>query len=261
VPISSPAPSDPAVDVVAIAKAYGSGESAFNVFEDLSFSLSRNERIGIFGANGSGKSTVLRIIAGLTAPDSGQIRYANGVDDSVGYVFQSYEQSLMPWLRCIDNIALPLYTRYGMGRAPARERVRQYLAEMDIELPLERYPYQMSGGQKQLAVIARALVIEPQLLLLDEPFASLDYLHRLSMFALLERDWQAKPKATIFISHDVDEALLASDRLLVLGDEPSRIVDVVEVPLPRPRGVAAISLPEFGELRRRVLSHFPVPAE
>ena len=164
----------------------------------------------------------------------------------------------MPWLRGIDNIALPLFTRSYISKDTARATVRRYLSQLGIELPLERFPYQMSGGQKQLAAIARALVTQPRLLLLDEPFASLDYLHRLNMLALLERDWQTQPKTTIFISHDVDEALLASDRLLVLGDHPSRIVDMVEVPLARPRSAEVISLPLFSKLRQRVLGHFPV---
>lgn len=252
--------SDPAIEVRSVGKSFGDSDTPFRLFENLNLTIGRNERLAIFGANGSGKSTLLRILAGLTEPDTGEVLRASNMDASIGYVFQGYDQSLMPWLSCIDNVGLPIAIRDEGSWREARTRASEFLAELKIQLPLDRYPYQMSGGQKQLAVIARALIVQPTLFLLDEPFASLDYLNRLNMLGVLEVDWERRPKTTVFVSHDVDEALLVCDRLVVLGGQPSRFVDSIEVPLSRPRTAAAISSAVFGDLRDRVLRHFPTEA-
>ena len=197
------------------------------------------------------------MLAGITPPDGGELHVSRAVANSIGYVFQDYEQSLMPWLSCEDNISLPLVSAGSISHEVARQRVREFAAELQLDLPLGNYAYQMSGGQQQLTSFARALITEPMLLLLDEPFASLDYLNRMSMLRALDRDWARRPKTIVLVTHDVDEAILASDRVLVLGGRPSTIVELIDVPVPRPRAPAAISTPEFGDVRARVLAHFP----
>jgi sulfonate transport system ATP-binding protein len=212
------------------------------VLDGVDVSIDRGEVVALLGASGSGKSTLLRVLAGLDDEASGRV----SVPASRAVVFQ--EHRLLPWKRVADNVAL------GVRAEDAASRVAAALAEVGLADRGRAWPAELSGGQSQRVAIARALVREPELLLLDEPFGALDALNRLKMQALFGRLRAAHGFAALLVTHDVDEAILLSDRVLVLED--GRIVEDIEVALEHPRAVDA---PGFAGLRRRLLTLLRVP--
>jgi len=241
-----------------ISKSFGRGENPHVVLKSFSMDVLQGEFLSIFGPNGCGKSTLLHLIAGILDPEEGKIthHYGENPDRSCGIVFQNYEKSLMPWRTCLDNIIFPLESLNYMTKGARREKARSILEELDLDLPLDHYPYQMSGGQKQLTCIARAMVRRPSLLLLDEPFASLDYSTRMDMQETLQNIWQKTGVTTIFISHEIDEAIFLADRLLLLTPRPARAAEWFKINLPRPRDLASFSSGDFVELRSRIIARF-----
>lgn len=243
-----------ALSLSGVEKAFGPTQ----VLDAVSIDASEGEFLSLFGPNGCGKTTLVNIIAGITQPDEGSVQFLARENDStrmVGIVFQDYDKSLLPWRTCLDNIALPLEVEEG-SRNDNRSNVRALLGELEIDLPLKRFPYQMSGGQKQLACIARALVTSPRLLLLDEPFASLDYQTRLLMHETIQRICQRTGVTTVFISHEVDEAILLADRLALLSSRPAHVASIFEVDLERPRTEEVFSDGEFVRIKTEVLKAF-----
>ena len=206
------------------------------VLDDLNLCIPKGEFASIIGPNGCGKTTLLLCLAGLLRPDSGTVSIG-GVqpgDASCGYVFQNYRESLFPWLRVLDNIAFPL-TLQALPRRGARERARDLIRRLAVNLPVERFPYELSGGQQQMTAILRAVIHEPAVLLLDEPFGSLDATARVDLRDSLQQIWRALGATTVFVSHDLDEAIYLADRVLALTPRPARIHHDVPVKLPRPR--------------------------
>jgi NitT/TauT family transport system ATP-binding protein len=220
--------------------------------------LSQGEFVSVFGPNGCGKSTLLHLIAGIVEPDAGEIQFSpdGGSPRSVGIVFQNYENSLLPWRTCLGNVALPLEAEGQLSRRKRTERALSVIRDLELKLPLDHYPYQMSGGQKQLTCIARAMVRRPSLLLLDEPFASLDYQTRIGMQETIQDIWGRTRVTTIFISHEVDEAIYLADRFLLLTSRPARAAGWFKVPLPRPRQFEMLSSGAFVALRAQILDKF-----
>lgn len=256
-----PAAGPVGVTVTGLSKAYrGRDGTSTVVLDRFNLELASGSFLSLFGPNASGKTTLLHLIAGVLRPDAGQVAFTNPPmrTGAVGMVFQQYEKSLMPWLTCLDNIAFPLAAIDGLKRAARRARAEAVIADLGLDLPLRSYPYQMSGGQKQLTCLARAMALNPSLLLLDEPFASLDYLHRLEMQEVLQKIWTNTQVTTVLVSHDIDEAIYLADRLLLLGHRPARVLESFAVPLPRPRTVEVLTSPEFVELRAKVLTRFDV---
>ncbi|TDC56122.1 ABC transporter ATP-binding protein [Actinomadura sp. KC345] len=213
------------------------------VLDGVDLSIERGEVVALLGASGSGKSTLLRILAGLDDQATGEF----ATTPSQAVVFQ--EHRLLPWKRVAGNVAL------GVRTPDAAERTAKALAEVGLADRGGAWPAELSGGQSQRVAIARALIREPELLLMDEPFGALDALNRLRMQALFGRLRSAHGFAALLVTHDVDEAILLADRLLVL--DGGRIAETVEVGLGRPRAVDA---PGFGDLRRRLLGLLHVPA-
>ncbi|GAA1594123.1 ABC transporter ATP-binding protein [Actinoplanes couchii] len=213
------------------------------VLDGASLTVGRGEVVALLGGSGSGKSTLLRILAGLDADAGGTV----DVPPDFGVVFQ--EHRLLPWKRVADNVAL------GLHGADARTRALAALTEVGLGDRGDAWPAELSGGQAQRVAVARALVREPSLLLLDEPFGALDALTRLRMQQLLERLRARHGFAALLVTHDVDEALLLADRALVL--ESGRIAEEITVPLPRPRHQDD---PGFSGLRRHLLDRLGVPA-
>ena len=172
-----------------------------------------------------------------------------------GYVFQNYREALFPWLRAFDNIAYPLKM---MQVAPAERRARteKLVANLGIKLDLNLYPYQMSGGQQQLVSIMRALIVEPEILFLDEPFSALDYEMTLFMREQLQRIFMETGTTTVLVSHDLEEAVYLADRVLLLSRHPARVVDFTRVGVARPRTDATLSDPEFVRLKAHCLEIF-----
>jgi NitT/TauT family transport system ATP-binding protein len=227
------------------------------VLKDVTLDVQHGEFVAFFGPNGCGKTTLLNVIAGLIPVDSGYVR----IDDQepgqacFGYIFQDYRQTLLPWKRACDNIAYPLYLQ-GMPRKQRRESVRRMLADLSISIPLDLWPSQLSGGQQQLLAVARALITQPDIMLFDEPFSALDIESRLQMRDTLQDIWRRTCSTIIFVSHEIDEAILLADRLVMLSRKPSQILDVIDIPFPHPRPQSLLEEEEFFAVRRRALRVF-----
>jgi NitT/TauT family transport system ATP-binding protein len=227
------------------------------IYDNFDLDIPRGELISVFGPNGCGKSTLINIVAGLIAPEAGQILFDGMLLNEIkfGYVFQNYREALFPWLRAFDNIGYPLKM---MRVAPAEQRARteKLVAHLGIKLDLNLYPYQMSGGQQQLVSIMRALIVEPEILFLDEPFSALDYEMTLFMREQLQRIFMETGTTTVLVSHDLEEAVFLADRVLLLSRHPARVADFTPVTAARPRTDATLSDPEFVRTKAHCLEVF-----
>jgi NitT/TauT family transport system ATP-binding protein len=227
------------------------------IYDNFDLDIPRGELISVFGPNGCGKSTLISIIAGLIRPDAGQILFDGMRLQQIkfGYVFQNYREALFPWLRAFDNIAYPLKIMQ-VPSAERRARTEKLVAHLGIKLDLNLYPYQMSGGQQQLVSIMRALVVEPEILFLDEPFSALDYEMTLFMRAQLQRIFMATETTIVLVSHDLEEAVFLADRVLLLSRHPARIADFTPVAAARPRTDATLSDADFVHTKAHCLEVF-----
>ncbi len=232
---------------------YGRGASVRVVLDRISLNVARRELAVIAGPSGSGKSTLLRCIAGLVRPSSGTVT-VNGaevrdVPDRLAVVFQDYSRSLYPWLTVRDNVVLPL-RRTVSGRARRRQIAAQALESVGLAAAASQYPWQLSGGMQQRTAIARAVACDPLLLLMDEPFGSVDPQAREDLQDLV-LDLRARRDLTIvLVTHDIDEAVYTGDRVIVLSRAPGRVRADLPVKLPEPRDQATTrQLPEFIRLR------------
>lgn len=249
----------PYIEITDISKSYvGPTGEASPVLERFSLSVNRGELISIFGPNGCGKSTLLNIVADLLPPDSGSVSIdgKRAADARIGFVFQKYSESLFPWLRNVDNIAFSLDSSSGSRRVK-RMAVRSFVKDMGLEaLPLDQYPYQCSAGQQQLVALARELIYKPDVLLMDEPFVSLDYDRRLSQQEHLLNTWARTKSTILLVSHDIDEAIYLADRVVLLSQRPARIAAVFAVGLPRPRTIDTLASEAFFRLKAPILRAF-----
>jgi NitT/TauT family transport system ATP-binding protein len=214
--------------------------------ERVSLDVRAREFLAVVGPSGCGKSTLLRLIAGLLRPVSGRVllkeREVLGPQTELGIVFQT--PVLLEWRTVLDNVLLQLELR-GIEPAPYRERAHALLSQVGLGEFAERYPRELSGGMKQRAAIVRALIHDPPLLLMDEPFGALDALTREQMRIDLEALWANTRKTVVFITHSIDEAVLLADRVAVMSPRPGRIEREIPIALPRPRGLDARKRPEF----------------
>jgi NitT/TauT family transport system ATP-binding protein len=227
------------------------------IYDNFDLDIPRGELISIFGPNGCGKSTLINMIAGLIPADQGQILF-DGVplsDIKFGYVFQNYRKALFPWLRAFDNIAYPL-KMMQVPRAERKTRTERLVEHLGVKIDLNLYPYQMSGGQQQLVSIMRALVVEPEILFLDEPFSALDYEMTLFMREQLQRLFMESRTTMVLVSHDLEEAVYLADRVLLLSRHPARVADFMAVESARPRTDATLSDPEFVRTKAHCLEVF-----
>jgi len=227
------------------------------IYENFDLDLPRGELISVFGPNGCGKSTLINMIAGLIPVDAGEILFDGMRLDEIkfGYVFQNYREALFPWMRAFDNIAYPLKMMKVLPDE-RRDRTERLVAHLGIKLDLNLYPYQMSGGQQQLVSIMRALVVEPEILFLDEPFSALDYEMTLFMREQLQRLFIESGTTMVLVSHDLEEAVYLADRVLLLSRHPARVADFPIVSAPRPRTVATLSEPDFVRTKAYCLEVF-----
>ena len=227
------------------------------VYDGFDLDIPRGELISVFGPNGCGKSTLINMIAGLMPVDRGEILFDGQTIDEItfGYVFQNYREALFPWLRAEDNIEYPLKLK-KVKAAERRRRVEALVAHLGVKIDLKRYPYEMSGGQQQLVSIMRALVVEPEILFLDEPFSALDYEMTLFMREQLQRIFIDTGTTTVLVSHDLEEAVFLADRILLLSRGPARIADFPVFDAPRPRSAATLSEPAFVQAKAHCLEVF-----
>lgn len=227
------------------------------LYDGFDLDLPRGEIVGVFGPNGCGKSTLINMIAGLTPYDAGEILFdgKTAAETRIGYVFQNYREALFPWIRAIDNIHYPLRI-LGLKSDERRRRVDKVLANFDLKFDLNRYPYELSGGQQQTVSIIRALVVEPEVLFLDEPFSALDYEMTLQMRAQLEQAFIQTRTTMVFVSHDLEEAVSLSDHILLLTRRPTSIADYVAFEAERPRGIDTLSTADFVRVKAHCLGVF-----
>jgi NitT/TauT family transport system ATP-binding protein len=227
------------------------------IYDNFDLDIPRGELISVFGPNGCGKSTLINMIAGLIPADAGQILFDGRrlAEIKFGYVFQNYREALFPWMRAFDNISYPLKL---MNVPPGDRRVRteKLVAHLGIKLDLGLYPYQMSGGQQQLVSILRALVVEPEILFLDEPFSALDYEMTLFMREQLQRIFLETGTTTILVSHDLEEAVFLADKVLLLSRHPARVAALTPVTAARPRTDATLSEADFVRTKAECLEIF-----
>jgi NitT/TauT family transport system ATP-binding protein len=232
------------------------GGTPLTILDGLSLDVARGEIVALFGPNGCGKSTFLSLIAGLQEPDAGAIRINHETQaEQIGYAFQHFADSLFPWGTVLDNIGLKCRIE-GQTRTAVREKARAFADELGIRLPWDSYPYQLSGGQKQLAALLRTLVYHPSLCLLDEPLSALDYQNSLEIMAKMSALWHAEGTTVVLVSHDIEQAIYLADRLVVLTKLPMRPKQIIEIPFPRPRNIGLLESEEFFRLRSLALSVF-----
>jgi NitT/TauT family transport system ATP-binding protein len=234
---------------------YGDDPAVPAAIEDVSFEIATGELVCIVGPSGCGKSTLLRAIAGLQPPTRGEVVLhgdeVKSVPDDLAVVFQDYSRSLFPWLSVEKNVEFPLKSR--VPRAERRERVAQALADVGLEGQGGKYPWQLSGGMQQRVSIARALAYRPALMLMDEPFASVDAQTRAELEDLVRRVRHEHDMTVLLVTHDIDESVYLSDRVLVLSKSPSVVVKTLTVDLPPERDqITTRGLPAFVELRTEV---------
>ena len=227
------------------------------VYDRFDLDIPRGKLVSVFGPNGCGKSTLINMIAGLIPTDAGEILFDGKPlrDIKFGYVFQNYREALFPWLRAIDNIQYPLKLM-KLPKAERRARTERMVASLGVKIDLNRYPYELSGGQQQLVSIMRALVVEPQILFLDEPFSALDYEMTLFMRDQLQRIFVETGTTTVLVSHDLEEAVYLADRILLLSRGPACIADYVHYDAARPRTDATLSQHDFVQIKAHCLEVF-----
>jgi NitT/TauT family transport system ATP-binding protein len=227
------------------------------VYDHFDFDIPRGKLISVFGPNGCGKSTLINLMSGLIAKDGGEILFDGQTVDQIkiGYVFQNYREALFPWIRARDNIEYPLKFM-KLPRTERRRRVEALVERLGVRIDLNRYPYEMSGGPQQLVSIMRALVVDPEVLFLDEPFSALDYEMTLFMREQLQRIFSDTGTTTMIVSHDLEEAVYLADRILLLSRAPTGVAAFVPFDAPRPRTDATLSTAEFVHLKAQCLEIF-----
>jgi len=239
------------IRIEGLAKEFGS----LRVFQNIDLEIGQRECVAIVGPSGCGKTTMLRCIDGLVAPTEGAVRINGDVvakpPKGVAVVFQHF--GLFPWKTVYENVAYGL----RMNRAPKEaiaERVPRFIEMVGLSGFEKAYPYQLSGGMQQRTGLARALAVEPEVLLMDEPFASIDAQTREVLQFELLRIWESRPTSMVFVTHSIEEAVLMGDRVVVLHGRPSSVQEVIDVGLPRPRSRDTLASPRFAEVREHVWS-------
>jgi NitT/TauT family transport system ATP-binding protein len=230
---------EPHVELQGVDVVYESRDASLNALSGIELSIERGEFVSIIGPSGCGKSTLLRLIGGLQQPTRGRVLVEGAPpraaqrQKQIGFVFQ--DPSLLPWSTVIDNVRLPLQ----VNRRPARRQPEQLVQLVGLRDFQRYYPHQLSGGMQQRVALARALVTAPSLLLMDEPFGALDEITRSAMRYELLRIWSSeaaeRPSTVVFVTHSIAEAVLLADRVVVISPQPGRVIDVLDIDLPRPR--------------------------
>jgi len=240
---------EPILRVDGLCKQFTTKTGPLTVLSPTSFEMQQSELVSIVGPSGCGKSTLLRIIAGLGLPSAGTIEWPTAPHSAggeplpdLGFVFQ--DPTLMPWSSALKNVMLPL-TLAGVGKAEAETRSAEMLALVGLKGFESAYPRALSGGMQQRVSISRALVSDPRILLMDEPFGALDAMTREELSFELLRIWEERKKTVLFVTHSIPEAVLLANRVVVMTPRPARVAKIIEVNLPRPRTLAMEFSSEF----------------
>jgi NitT/TauT family transport system ATP-binding protein len=244
------------LEVRKLGKTYGTGAKATRAIADVSLTVADGEFVCVVGPSGCGKTTLLKCVAGLLRPSHGSVvlrgKQVSRPPEEMALVFQEYSRSLMPWMSVANNVLLPLRHK-KLPRKERRRLVEESLEAVSLSSFSDRYPWQLSGGMQQRVAIARALAYQPAILLMDEPFASVDAQTRGDLEDLILRVREKYGITILFVTHDIDESVYLADRVVVLTHAPTEVKEIVEVQLPRPRDqIATKELPEFAHLRGHV---------
>jgi NitT/TauT family transport system ATP-binding protein len=258
-------PTEPAVGIDGVSIVFGlRGGGAYTAVETADLAVRPGEFVSIVGPTGCGKSTLLNVAAGLLRPSAGQVKIfgerLKGLNSRAGYLFQ--QDALMPWKTALDNVAVSLEPK-GVSRTDALESAREWLRRVGLSTFMESYPHMMSGGQRKRVALAQMLIRDPEIFLMDEPFGPLDAQTRQIMGNLLLNLWAANRKAVLFITHDLEEAIALSDRVVVMSAGPAaRIIGEFPVTLARPRDISEIRLdPAFHHIHKEIWSSLRVEVQ
>ena len=243
------------LEVSHLKKSYGSGASEARILENVTFTVEPGEFVCVVGPSGSGKTTLLRTIAGLQAPSSGEVVFEGATvtepPAKMAVVFQDYSRSLLPWMSVAKNVDLPMRNKFG--EAERATRIEKALNSVGLRGKGDLYPWQLSGGMQQRAAIARGLAYQPDVLLMDEPFAAVDAQTRIELEDLVLRIRQEYNTTVLFVTHDIDEAVYLADRVIVLSGAPTSVTENLVVDLPHPRDqITTKALPLYADLRNHV---------
>lgn len=241
-----------------VRKSFRSDGTEHPVLADISLEIHRGEFLTLFGPNGCGKTTLLNVIVGVETLDSGSVTVsanAGSLRSKVGFIFQDYRGNLMPWLTVAQNIAFPLKV-LGVPKRERLAKVEELLSRYGFHLDLNARTYTLSGGQAQLTSILRALVIDPEILIMDEPFSALDYETNLALYEKVLLIWRAAGVTVLLISHDIEEALYLGERTVFLTRRPARIAAILKNDLPGPKDLSQIGTEAFATLKRQALEVF-----
>ncbi|WP_037673526.1 ABC transporter ATP-binding protein [Streptomyces griseus] len=244
------------LDVRGLRKVYEASGRHVEAVRDLTFTVGAGELVCLVGPSGCGKTTLLKCVGGLLAPTAGEVllrgRRVTGPPPGLAFVFQEYGRSLFPWMRVGENVELPLRQK-GLPRSRRRELVAGALRSVGLSDASGAYPWQLSGGMQQRVAIARALAYEPDVLLMDEPFAAVDAQTRADLEDLVRGLWRQRGITILFVTHDIDEAVYLGERVVVLSASPTVVREELKVDLPDPRDQLTTRVePRFAELRTRV---------
>lgn len=243
------------IKITDICKEYENPKTS--VLSNINLDINKGEFIVLFGPNGCGKTTLLNIVSGMDNNFSGSVTIGNKTPSNsrIGMVFQNVHDSTFPWQTVLESVAFGLHME-GKSKDYRIKKALKCLELANLTQHKDKYIYQLSGGLKQLSSICRALAYNPEIMLFDEPFSSLDYSTSKKMALQLLDIWGRTKKTTIFISHDIDEAILLADKVVVLSDKPAKIKAIIDVDLPRPRKISHMKSNDFFQIRNKVLSHF-----
>ncbi|HEX7970499.1 MAG TPA: ABC transporter ATP-binding protein [Stellaceae bacterium] len=248
---------EPVIAVRRLTKSYATGGGPLVALQDIDFAVGEGEFIAVLGPSGCGKSTLLKILSGLLPASGGEARLRGtriaGPRRDIGVVFQS--PVLFPWRSVLDNVLLPADVQ-GLGRTRHERIALDLLALVGLGGFERRYPWELSGGMQQRVAMVRALIHDPAMLLMDEPFGALDAMTREQMNLELQRMWLERRKTVVFITHSIPEAVFLADRVLVMTPRPGRIAETVEVDISRPRALEVMNTAEFGSFVARIRRHF-----
>lgn len=236
-----------AISFNGVGQSFLTGAGSLTALDGVTVTIAQHEFVAVLGPSGCGKSTLLRLTAGLMKPSRGDVSvFGLKVDkprDDIGIVFQ--KPTLLPWANVEDNVVFPVRHKYGRVTAEDRQQAARIIETVGLAGFEKRLPSELSGGMQQRVGIARALFLNPDILLMDEPFSALDALTRDAMGFELLRLWQASPKTVLFITHSIPEAVLLADRVLVLSERPGRVIADLKVPMDRPRDEGSLALPQM----------------
>ena len=258
-PSGTPAAAAAIIELRAVTKIFRARGQDLTVFDGLSCRIAPGSFVSVIGPSGCGKSTLLKIISGLEPTTAGAVlfegRAVAGPPKGMIYVFQQYTKSIFPWLTVRRNVEFGLTARKAVSRAEARERCDEYINLVGLHGYADYYPYQLSGGMQQRVCIARALIGEPAVLLMDEPFSAVDAMTRALLQDLVLKIWDKLAITILFVTHDVDEAVLLSSRIISLGRAGAGIAQDVAIDLPRPRDqITTRAEPRFTALRQQLFA-------